>query len=192
MKVSQVTINTLALEIDESTGKETTFKPILATGTIREKSKFSARDTAIIEELKTFSIGTRKTAHDIVANVNRKHGKAFYTYNELATEREVLTLARYLQAEKIGFTTKENKKNETVFTRIDWTAFESLNIVLDVKTIAEQAKELAERKAVKASKAEGEKRALLTATLAEHGYTETEIVAILQVQKIQKQAKKTA
>ena len=186
MKITQETIN--KLNLDE--GKKA--KPIIATGKIIEKVRFTAREKAIIEELKNFAIGTRKTGVDLIASINKKHGKDFFRFSDVTTDREIMNGARYLQSEKIGITMRENSKGQIIYTRIEWRDFEALDITLSVKTIDEQKKASAEAKAKKDAIKQADNVAFFRETLAKNGYSEAEIETALTMQAIASKAVKTA
>ena len=168
MKISAVAIAKLS--------EEKKAIPVIATGRAYEKQadKMTKREKAIREALAEFNVNTRKNSGDLIHKIN---GSAeFLRISEAVTDREIINVCKAMQFEKVAIVAKQNKKGEYYYTRLDWTEFLALDIACAPVTIAEQAKEKAERAAKIKARKEKEIAEAIDARLASMGISESEIL----------------
>lgn len=170
MKISAVSIAKLS--------EEKKAIPVIATGRAYEKQadKMTKREKAIRDALAEFNVGTRKTSGELIHKIN---GNAeFLRVSEAVTDREIINVCKAMQFDKIGIVAKQNRKGEYFYTRLDWQEFITLDIACAPVTLAEQAKEKAERAAKIKAKKEHEIQEAIDARLAAMGISESEILAL--------------
>ena len=169
MKISAVSIAKLS--------EEKKAIPVIATGRAYEKhaDKMTKREKAIRDALAEFNVNTRKTSGELIHKIN---GSAeFLRVSEAVTDREIINVCKSMQFEKIAIIAKQNKKGEYYYTRIDWTEFLALDIACAPVTLAEQAKEKAERAAKIKARKEKEIAEAIDERLAAMGLSESAILA---------------
>ena len=169
MKISAVSIAKLS---DEKRAI-----PVIATGRAYEKQadKMTKREKAIRDALAEFNVNTRKTSGELIHKIN---GSAeFLRISEAVTDREIINVCKAMQFDKIAIIAKQNKKGEYYYTRLDWDEFIALDIACAPVTLAEQAKQKAERDAKAKAKKAREIQEAIDERLASMGLSESAILA---------------